>query len=155
MKFGYVAGATLAVLALTAVHHLYGAWRFDTPWRAHVAHIAAIFAALLLLAVQLVRSVRSPLWSRIGMGLLVFVSCGVAALWLGAFEGMYNHVLKDALYVSGIAPERWRTLYPSSLYEPPGDWFFEFTGMLQAPLGLLAGWWGWRLFSDGSGAKGD
>ncbi len=79
------------------------------------------------------------------MGLLLFVSCAVGALWLGAFEGTYNHVLKDVLYLSGIAPDRWRALYPSSLYEPPGDWIFELTGILQAPLGLLAGWWGWRF----------
>ena len=144
MKIGYVAGATLAVLALTAVHHLYGAWRFDTPWRAHVAHIAAMCAVLVAVAAYLSNR-RKTLWRRIGMSLLLFVSVAVGALWLGAFEGTYNHVLKDALYASGIGADRWRALYPSTLYEPPGDWIFELTGILQAPLGLLAGWWGCRF----------
>ena len=35
-------------------------------------------------------------------------------------------------------------LFPRSLYEPPGDWVFELSGVLQLPVGLFAGRAAWR-----------
>lgn len=34
---------SIAVLLLTTVHHVYGAYIYDTPWRNHVAHVAGVF----------------------------------------------------------------------------------------------------------------
>ncbi len=41
--------AALAVLALTAMHHAYGAIIYDTPWRFHFPNIAPILRFVLAL----------------------------------------------------------------------------------------------------------
>jgi cell division protein FtsW (lipid II flippase) len=82
----YRAGAAvLATLLLTSAHHLYGARRFDTPWRAHVAHIAiwagAIFGLCWLVALRWPYE-RS---GRIAMVIFVGLTMVVRVLWLGLY----------------------------------------------------------------------
>jgi len=134
------AAATAALqLVLTSAHHLYGAWRFDTPWRAHVAHIAMWLAILLAGSLAIwwrassagVR--RSAAWVFAATSLL---ACGA---WLGLFEGGYNHGLKAVLGLAGVNGPLFDLLFPPSIYEPPGDLVFEVSGVLQLPAGLVAG----------------
>lgn len=45
-------------------------------------------------------------------------------------EGLYNHVVKNALYWIGL-PGPWTRLFPPPTYEMPNDLLFEVTGILQ------------------------
>jgi hypothetical protein len=125
----FLAGSS--VFALTSIHHVYGAIRYDTPERYFAAVIAAVAVIMSLGALQISRA-RSP--SPIGRAAwLVFlgVNATVFVLLFGAFEGLYNHGLKDALYFGGAPLAQMRVLFPSPVYEMPNDWFFEVTGVLQ------------------------
>ncbi|MGE3957224.1 MAG: hypothetical protein AB7H96_10940 [Vicinamibacterales bacterium] len=131
--------ADAALLALTAVHHLYGAWRFDTPWRGHVAHIAAWLC--LLLGALLVAWWRAPVWPvrMAAAAAFTMTSVIIGVAWLGLFEGAYNHGLKGLAGLASLPAPVFDRLFPPSLYEPPGDLAFEISGVLQLPAGLLAG----------------
>jgi hypothetical protein len=131
-----------ATLLLTVVHHVYGAFRYATPFRAHGAAVALALAGLLLV---LARAHRRGAGGRGGRragwaaALLVLV---VPVLAVGAFEGLYNHVLKVALFLGGAPAALLRALFPPPAYELPDDVFFELTGVLQVvPAALAAAAW--------------
>ena len=134
----------LATLVLTGAHHLYGARRFDTPWRAHVAHIAiwagVIFGLCWLIALRWPHE-RS---GRRAMLLFVVLAMAICVAWLGLYEGGYNHGLKNLAAAVRLPASVFERLFPRSLYEPPGDWVFELSGVLQLPVGLVAGRAAWR-----------
>jgi hypothetical protein len=141
----YRAGAAvLATLVLTSVHHLYGARRFDTPWRAHIAHIA-IWAGVILGLSWLV-ALRWPheRSGRVAMIVFVVLTMLICVVWLCLYEGGYNHGLKNLAAVAHLPASVVERLFPRSLYEPPGDWVFELSGVLQLPVGLFAGRSAWR-----------
>lgn len=140
--------ADAALLALTSAHHLYGAWRFDTPWRAHVAHIAAWLSVLLAVLVGAWWRGNPPV-RRLAGAAFVAVSVLVGVAWIGLFEGGYNHGLKGLVGLAGISGPTFDLLFPPSIYEPPGDRIFELSGVLQLPVGLLAGHYA-RLFGRAS-----
>jgi hypothetical protein len=55
----------------------------------------------------------------------------VPVLEIGLVEGVYNHVVKNALFLFG-APQRWLLqLFPPPRYELPNDAWFEISGVLQ------------------------
>lgn len=141
----YRAGAAVfAILALTSAHHLYGARRFDTPWRAHVAHIA-LWAAVIVGLCWLVALRRShEQRGRVAMIAFVVLSMGICAMWLGLYEGGYNHALKNLAFAVHLPASVFERLFPRALYEPPGDWIFELSGVVQLPVGLFAGRAAWR-----------
>jgi hypothetical protein len=60
---------------------------------------------------------------------------------IGMFEGVYNHLLKDVLFFSGIEMETLLALFPPPTYEMPNNFFFEFTGVLQAVLVIPIGFY--------------
>ena len=80
------------------------------------------------------------------MTAFLVLSVGICALWLGLYEGGYNHGIKNLAYGAHLPASIFNALFPTSLYEPPGDWFFEFSGVLQLPLGLFAGRAAWRAY---------
>lgn len=81
------AGATAALqLVLTSAHHLYGAWRFDTPWRAHVAHIAMWLAILLAVSLAIWWRATSREIRRAGAWAFAAISVLACGAWLGVFE---------------------------------------------------------------------
>jgi hypothetical protein len=124
------AGA-LATFGLTAVHHVYGAVLYDTPWRHHAAVVGAVASALLWLAHR--AHTRDPSGIRGRIGLVAFVA--IAGLWavlaIGAFEGLYNHVIKNITYFAGLPLALHRQLFPPPTYELPNDALFEMSGILQ------------------------
>lgn len=126
-----------AVLVLTAVHHLYGAAIYRTPWRAHIMH-PAMMALLLILGALFVAARYAP--TRAG-AIARWVAVGVIVLvpiaWIGLFEGGYNHLVKNLLFFAGTPAAVMEWLFPAHLYEMPGDWFFEATGILQFFLALI------------------
>jgi hypothetical protein len=127
----------VALLLLTGVHHVYGARVYQTPWRYHV----------LLLSVPAMVAI---LWSHRRLGqhpkdalarsTLVLVTLVVPVLGIGAFEGFYNHLVKDVLYFRGAPPALLTRLFPPPRYEMPNDTFFEITGVAQALLGAATAW---------------
>lgn len=122
MSRNAVAKTAIAQLVLTSVHHVYGAQRYDTPWRLHVL-LLSVPAMLVIFAASRRESAR---W------VLVLVTLVVPVLAIGAFEGVYNHLLKDILYAAGAPMGR---LFPAPMYEMPNDAFFEITGVAQAFVG--------------------
>ena len=136
--------AALAVLALTALHHVYGAIIYDTPWRFHVAIIAPILGLVIVLALYLGGSRRGTksgaLWTGIAVALILVFPVVV----IGIIEGGYNHVIKNlAYFISG--EQTARAVFPPQAYEMPDNVLFEATGILQFPLGLAAFWFSLAL----------
>lgn len=137
-KQHFRAGAVaVAVLLLTSIHHAYGAYAFDTPWRLHIIAFAvpaaiAIVAMLFYAAVMFDRSTARLAAVLAAILILLFP---VAAI--GIYEGGYNHVFKNLVnFTSGEAVAR--ALFPPPLYEMPQDFIFEATGIAQFPLSILA-----------------
>ena len=134
-----VAWWALAVLVLTGVHHAYGAAIYHTPWRLDVVFISALTAAAILGSLRAFRRRAADLSSRIAFWAFVAVVLAVPVAGIGAFEGGYNHALKNALYFSGASTTVMRRLFPPPAYELPDDVFFEFTGVLQLVLAVVTG----------------
>lgn len=133
------------VLVITSIHHGYGAYVYNTPWRYHAILVAAVTASLIFAALAMVRSRRSRLLRRLAQALFVVTTLGVAVVMFGMFEGLYNHVLKNLLYFGGAAPALMTRLFPPPTYERPNDAFFEITGILQVVPAALAAWYLFRV----------
>lgn len=131
--------AALATLLLTSAHHAYGAYIYHTPWRLHVAVVAALTALMLWSAALAIRSY--PAGPARGVATVAFclVDAVVPVLAIGFFEGGYNHGLKNALYFIGSSPPLMAQLFPPPVYELPNDVLFEASGVVQFVVGILAG----------------
>jgi hypothetical protein len=129
--------SAFAVLALTAVHHAYGAFVYHTPWRLHVAIVAPLLALAIWRTLYLAGSRRGTpsgiLWTRIASGLILIFPVGL----IGLVEGGYNHLVKNAVYLL-LGAQTATDLFPPPAYELPDNLLFEATGIAQFPLGLLA-----------------
>jgi hypothetical protein len=121
--------ASLGVLLLTVVHHVYGAWLYATPWRLHVVGIAVVAGALILGT-----SAASVTYRGVALAVFTLLTAAIPVGWLGAFEGLYSHVLKDLLFLAGASPQVMGRLFPASVYSLPDDLLFELTGVLQVPI---------------------
>jgi hypothetical protein len=129
--------AAAAALVITSLHHLYGARRFDTPWRAHVVQIALSAGGLLAVFLFVEALGRGRPAARIARWGALGVVATIAA-WLGLYEGGYNHVVKVIAYAA-LPLDTFARLFPAPTYELPNDLWFETSGILQCPLGLYAG----------------
>jgi hypothetical protein len=134
----------LATFALTSAHHSYGAVRYATPWRHH-ATIAAVLSGAALVALYLVHRRLPPAAraARLAGWLFAAVVLVHAVLLIGLFEGVYNHVLKDALWLGGAPDALLVRLFPPPTYELPNDLLFEASGVLQ----VIPAWWALRAIS--------
>lgn len=135
--------AALFILLLTSVHHVWGAYVFDTPWRLHTVFVsipvaAAIVGLLYLAGVGNSRNARLARWIAIA------VIAAFPIIAIGFYEGGYNHVLKNVLFFLGGEGAA-RATFSSSMYEMPSDIFFEATGVLQFPATIFASRQLWRL----------
>jgi len=131
--------AALSVLALTTIHHIYGAIAYHTPWRLHVAVAAPVAALAIVRALYLAGSQRGTRsgarWTRIAAVIIFVLPVGM----IGLIEGGYNHLAKNLVYY-GVSARAARALFPPPLYEMPDDLLFEASGIAQLPLALLAAW---------------
>lgn len=121
-----VALSILMVYLITSIHHIYGAWLYDTPWRNHIATQGAswliISYAILVIYVK---------WKKKWISWVFVVFAGFFFIGaIGFYEGAYNHVLKNILYFSGFDSAQMLSLYPPPKYELPNDILFESTGIL-------------------------
>ncbi len=129
--------AAIATLAVTSVHHAYGAVIYGTPWRLHILHIAvpAAIAIALLLFVGSTRHGKPG--GRLATWVAIALILAFPVATIGMFEGGYNHVLKNIVYF-GAGADSARALFPPPAYEMPNDLIFELTGIAQFPLSILA-----------------
>jgi peroxiredoxin len=123
-----------AVMLLTSVHHAYGARVYGTPCRYHVLLLA--IPALLVIVWSRARLRRAP-GDVLARRLFVLTTLAVPVLGIGAFEGLYNHVVKDVLYFLHAPSALMGSLFPPPAYEMPNDVFFEVTGVAQVIPGAV------------------
>lgn len=145
--------SAIGVLVLTSIHHLYGAFIYQTPWRHHVAVVSIPVMLVLAGALVIVRTPTHARSRRIALWVFTIVSVIVPIGWIGFFEGGYNHVLKNALYFAGASQEVLTALFPPPTYEMLNSIFFEVTEILQFPATLLAAYWTLHLCTNRSGDK--
>jgi hypothetical protein len=144
---GSAARDALTVLLLTSVHHAYGAYVYDTPWRYHVVLISVPVGLVILGSLALLRVRPSGLLGALTRGVFVLTVLAMPVLGIGVYEGLYNHVVKNAFYFGGASPAVMARLFPPPTYEMPNDAFFEITGMLQVVPAALAAWHVCRMLS--------
>jgi hypothetical protein len=148
-----VALYALIGLILTSLHHAYGAYAYATPWRLHVAFIASATALVVLVALAVLRAHPDGWLGTAAWWLFALAVLMVPILFLGVFEGLYNHVLKNALFFAGLPARDMVRLFPPPQYELPNDAFFEFTGVLQVVPAALAAPRLYRLVRSGRAVR--
>jgi len=130
--------AAISVAVATSIHHAYGAIVYHTPWRLDAVVISALTVAVMLAALKLSRAVANATLRRVAWWTFWGVNAVVFVLLLGAFEGLYNHALKDLLYFGGAPFALMRALFPAPRYELPNNWFFEVTGVFQVVVAAIS-----------------
>lgn len=123
-----------ALMALTSIHHAYGAFLYKTPWRMHVLFVS-VPVMIVTGVLHLFISKGKGGWLLKGLYWLITLVPSIALI--GLYEGMYNHALKNILYFGGLSHENLVRLFPPPKYELPNDFWFECTGVLQAVAALL------------------
>lgn len=125
---------SVLLMVLTSIHHVYGAIIYNTPWRLHVLFLSVpVIVVTLVLDRLLSRTGNNPWIFRLYWILTLFASI----LLIGAFEGLYNHVLKNILFVMRLPENHMEKLYPHGMYEMPDNLFFEITGVLQGAIAIM------------------
>ncbi len=117
-----------ALLVLTSIHHAYGAFVYDTPWRFNILYFS-IPIIILNIIVQQKISTKKVVKYLFWISNLVFTVSQI-----GLFEGMYNHLIKNVLFFAGTHQTLLNQLFPPDTYFMPNNLFFEVTGILQALL---------------------
>lgn len=129
-KQARVTTLSIGLMVLTSIHHLYGSILYNTPWRAHVLFLSVPVIVVNLIADRIVQkredgSKTILFWANWLITGLFSVSA------IGLYEGIYNHVLKNIFFFSGLSDEAMSKLFPPSVYEMPNDALFEATGIAQ------------------------
>ncbi|UTV41927.1 hypothetical protein MYG64_36345 (plasmid) [Ensifer adhaerens] len=127
----------LLLLVLTSVHHAYGAYIYNTPWRLHIVHLAVPVAILVVGALFVGASKDRTFLGRVAYWLAAIVILAFPVAIIGFWEGGWNHVLKNVLYF-GFGEPAARLMFPAPLYRLPDDLIFELTGIAQFPLAIIA-----------------
>jgi hypothetical protein len=120
-----------ALMVLTSIHHIYGAYIYHTPWRLHVLALSLPMLGISLLLRKLVLRSKSAFW------VYWVLVLSVSVCLIGLYEGVYNHFLKNLLYYTGMPKGTMLRMFPPPVYEMPNDFLFEATGILQAILALI------------------
>lgn len=128
------------LMVTTSVHHIYGAYIYDTPERLHVLAISIPVMVLTYFFDGYFRK-KAPPHKKIMVLLYAMVILVPSLLLIGVLEGVYNHILKNILFFSNVPED---TIINSFYYfyddkstemiEMPNDAIFELTGIAQ---GLL------------------
>jgi hypothetical protein len=125
-----VSRLSVALLVLTSIHHAYGAIVYNTPWRLHVLMISV--PVIIFTAVFYYRFLKKEIRTRsIFFGVYLVLTLVASVALIGLFEGVYNHLFKNALFYTGADSQTLTFLFPPPAYEMPNDFWFEFTGVLQ------------------------
>lgn len=119
---------------ITAVHHIYTGYIYNTPWRADFAYSAAIPTAICLLVLLLHYHFSLRIFKiMVSMQITIFFF-----LVIGIWEGGWCHTTKLICYFMGIpfhnAPATWNI--PGAPI--PTDIFSEVTGVLNFVFAVFA-----------------
>jgi hypothetical protein len=136
---------SMGICAVTTVHHVYGAYIYNTPWRLHAAVISALATALIAVSLRLLRRRSNDGIGVVASWTFMTITFLVPFLGFGVFEGVYNHALKIALYFAHTSPVLMARLFPPPTYEMPNDAFFEITGVMQVIPGFVTGYYLYRF----------
>lgn len=128
---------SLAGLILTIIHHAYGAYIYEAPFRLHVVLIMVPVGLFLWVTLTMTKKYAHTWPGKTARWLFLSVVIIVPLSLIGLFEGGYNHFLKNILFFSGIPEELFARLFPPPAYERPNDIFFEVTGTGQFVTGLM------------------
>ena len=116
----------LLVYLTTSIHHVYGAWLYNTPWRNHIAYQG--FTWLMISYFILLFTLK---WYRSWIKWLFVLFAGFFFVGaIGLYEGFYNHILKNVCYYLSMREEVLLRMYPPPKYELPNDLLFEVSGIL-------------------------
>jgi len=121
------------LMVLTSVHHVYGGIIYHTPWRLHVLFLSVPVIIVTLIFDRLLRNKEN----NVLFWIYWFVILLASVLFMGMFEGIYNHVLKNILFFSGLSYEAMTSIFPPGMYELPNDVIFEMTGSLQGVIAII------------------
>lgn len=121
-----------AILLLTSIHHIYGAILYQTPERLHILYMSI---PLIGFNAYMHYSANERRTIKIIHAILTIL---FPVVLIGVFEGIYNHALKNILFFIGTPKEIMIQMFPPPVYVMPNDFWFEFTGVLQAILVLPA-----------------
>ena len=118
------------LMGLTSIHHLYGAFIYKTPWRAHVLFISVPVIMITIILTRFIQSAGNGMQKFLLWLYWAIILCAPVLL-IGVFEGLYNHVLKNSLFFSGLSEAWMHKIFPPGMYEMPNNIFFEVTGAMQ------------------------
>lgn len=122
----------LVVYLVTSIHHVYGAWLYETPWRNHIA-----YQGFTWLMISYGIMLAWILWKKKFLTWVFVVFAGFFFIGaIGFFEGAYNHVLKNILYYGGLNIDTLHQMYPPPKYQLPNDWLFEISGVFTFVVAL-------------------
>src|SRR5438128_11542828 len=89
--------------------------------RHHAAVVAfAVGIALFALFLTYRRRPETPV-GRLAVWALLALTVAFPVVLVGGFEGLYNHVAKNVLFLSGASTTLLSTLFPPPRYEMPND----------------------------------
>lgn len=95
-----IAWYSVALMALTSIHHAYGAVIYQTLWRLHVLMISVPVIVLTLIFNKILQKQNSSMRS-FAFWLFILITLVPSIGMIGVFEGVYNHVLKNILFFDG------------------------------------------------------
>jgi len=126
----------IILLIATTVHHVYGGVIYQTSWRITGSLVGIVYCVLV--ALLIIYSDNNNLFRVLAITL--------SLMWLlaiGIYEGGYNHVVKNLLFLSGASAGTLERFFPPEFgYKIPDNLFFEITGVLQFVIVLL----GWKAY---------
>jgi len=124
---------SVVLMALTSIHHVYGAIIYHTQWRLHVLLVSIpVIAVTILLSRALQRGASAAFIFRTFFVVTLAPSFG----FIGLYEGIYNHILKNILFFGEADTDMLMMLFPLPMYEMPNDAVFEITGILQGVIAV-------------------
>lgn len=134
----------VATSMIAALHQEYGAHVYGEPWRHWLtgAALAGMLAGAGALHAYARRAGRAALACFLASTAVIHV--GV----LAAYEGGYNSLLKNVLYLLGGSEEFLRRIVPHHARPVPDDAFFELTGVMMFVAGLVAACYAYRLLRE-------
>jgi hypothetical protein len=136
LQVSRIAWYSVALAILTTIHHVYGAVIYNTPWRLHILMMSI---PVIILTLILERQLRKTGVSSkcVRFWLLYFITLVPSLGFIGVFEGIYNHLLKNLMYFGGAGDGLLQTLFPAPTYEMPNDLLFEITGVMQGVIAIV------------------
>lgn len=120
---------SILLMILTAIHHYHASILYQSPWRLHVLQVSVVVIIITLLSFAIYYKWRNTLLGKISLLLLFIVTLSVC--WIGIYEGFYNHIVKNIVFLIGLPESITSTMYPPDIYSPPSNLFYEITGAIQ------------------------